>query len=468
VHEISGIICFDGKLYGHNDSGGQPAIYEMDTISGAITKTITLQGATNVDWEDITQDDSYVYVGDMGNNESGNRTDLKIYRFPKQDIRNITGSSGTISSGDINVINFRYEDQTDFSPSPANNTRYDCEAMVYDNGKIHLFTKNWTGNYTVHYVVDATPTQGVQLAVKKDSLNTGGVMITGAARANYETTVLLGYQVTGIPSGFMWVVSGYSDMNEIFTSGNKRKINLGPIVDGINTGIGQVEGIALANAERVFISNEYFSRAVGALTFTVPQSLYGLDISPWIPTYIAPSADISDLSASPDGDQIVVSWRYGATGVDHFNIESSNDGAHFSIAGTVSSNAGTDQYMFTDPTSLLPGSRFYRIKMVMKTGNYLYSKIVTVNNDQKKHFSLAASPSPFNQTLQLSVYSDKDQQVELSLVDLYGRKLLTRKWDCAPGDNQYEWNNLPALSKSVYFITVRSEDDLLVKKILRN
>ncbi|MEO9005251.1 MAG: hypothetical protein ABI288_10960, partial [Ginsengibacter sp.] len=42
VHEISGMICFDGKLYGHNDSGGEPAIYEMDTTRGVITKTITL------------------------------------------------------------------------------------------------------------------------------------------------------------------------------------------------------------------------------------------------------------------------------------------------------------------------------------------------------------------------------------------------------------------------------------------
>ena len=62
INEISGIIYFDGKLYGHNDSGGQPAIYEIDTSTGAITKTITLQGASNIDWEDITQDDKNIYI----------------------------------------------------------------------------------------------------------------------------------------------------------------------------------------------------------------------------------------------------------------------------------------------------------------------------------------------------------------------------------------------------------------------
>jgi hypothetical protein len=440
----------------------------MDTTSGAITKTITLQGATNVDWEDITQDDSYMYVGDFGNNESGNRADLKIYRFPKQDIKNITGSSGSVPSEDIDIINFRYEDQTDLSPSAPNSTRYDCEAMIYDNGKLHLFTKNWIGNYSVHYVVDATPTEEVQLAVRKDSLNTEGVVVTSAARVNYETTVLLGYQVAGVPSGFLWVISGYSNMNEIFTSGNKQKINLGYIVDGINTGIGQVEGVAMADAERVFISNEYFSRTVSSLTFTVPQGLYGLDISPWIPEYIALANGITGLSASQNQDNIIVAWSCDATGVDHFNIESSNDGTHFSVAGTVNNNAGTDQFKFIDRTSFSSGSRFYRIKIVMENGDYSYSKIVTVHNQQEKHFSLTAFPIPFNQTLQLSVYSDKERQVELSLVDLYGRKLLSKKWNCAPGDNQYEWDNLPALSKSVYFITAQSEDDLLVKKIVRN
>ena len=257
-------------------------------------------------------------------------------------------------------------------------------------------------------------------------------------------------------------------MNEIFTSGNKQKINLGYIVDGINTGIGQVEGIALADAERVFISNEYFSTMVSGLTFTAPQGLYGLDISPWIPEYIALANGITGLSASQDHDKIVVEWSCDATDVDHFNIESSTDGIHFSNAGTVSSKAGTDQSKFINRTPFSPGSRFYRIKIVMENGNYSYSKIVTVNNPGEKHFSLTAFPTPFNEKLQLAAYSDKEQQIELSLVDLYGRKLLTKKWDCAPGDNQYEWNILPALSKSVYFITAQSEDNLLVKKIVRN
>ena len=37
----------------------------------------------NVDWEDITQDETHIYIADFGNN-NGNRTDLKIYKILKQ------------------------------------------------------------------------------------------------------------------------------------------------------------------------------------------------------------------------------------------------------------------------------------------------------------------------------------------------------------------------------------------------
>ena len=334
VSEISGMIYMNGKLYGHNDSDGQPALYEIDTTTGAITKTITLQGATNVDWEDLTQDNEYIYIGDFGNT-NGNRTDLKLYRFPKEDIVKITGSSGSIAAADIREIDFRYEDQADFTSRPANSTRFDCEAVIYDNGRLHLFTKNWISDYTVHYVISAEPSPGVQVAVRKDSLDTRGALITGAARINNKTTILIGYEVTGYPSGALWVITGYNGLNQLFTSGNKRKVDLGKIVDiAGGGGIGQIEGLAAASEKRVFISNEFFSRTVG-LTFTVPQSLYGLTITPWLPTYIVLPVGITGLSARQYDDFVILSWEYDAPAAAHFDIEMSHDGQHFCRAGTV-------------------------------------------------------------------------------------------------------------------------------------
>ena len=465
ISEISGMLYFDGKLYTHNDSGGQPALYETDTTSGEITKTIFLENAANVDREDIAQDSTYIYVGDFGNNISGNRTDLKIYRFPKADINNISSASGVIPAGDIDVIHFKYEDQTDFSGSAANSTKYDCEAMIYDNGKIHLFTKNWLGNYTVHYEISAIPSAEVQTAVRKDSLNTEGVLITSAAKINYASIALLGYEVKGNPSGFLWVISGYNNMDHIFSSGNKRQINLGKIVDGINTGIGQVEAISLISDNRVFISNEKFSRKILGISISISQSLYGLSIGEWIPGYIAQSLDISGFSAKADGENNLLTWNYHSSEADYFEIESSKDGAHFSLAGKVK-NGTSSNYSFTDIHPYL-SENFYRIKIVFKNSNYAYSNIISLKKNVSA-FKINASPLPFKSDLKISFNCPNEQQMQLSLVDISGREVVSKKINCVTGKNDYQLHNLSSLNGALYFIKIKSSERLFVKKVLHD
>lgn len=121
IEETSGLIFFNNRLITHNDSGNTAQLFELDTISGAINRTVTVSNATNVDWEDIAQDDSYIYVGDFGNN-NGNRTDLKIYRISKTDYE---ASTSVIAD----IINFSYADQIDFTSNP-NNTNWDAEGLV--------------------------------------------------------------------------------------------------------------------------------------------------------------------------------------------------------------------------------------------------------------------------------------------------------------------------------------------------
>ena len=146
LDESSGAIFFNGKLITHNDSGGENKLFELDTISGSITRTVTISNATNVDWEDMTQDDShFIYVGDIGNN-NGNRTDLKIYKIDKSDYLNAT----TVTA---QTIDFDYANQSDFT-SNTNNTEWDAEALIsIDQNNLVLFSKNWVDNQTSAYLI---------------------------------------------------------------------------------------------------------------------------------------------------------------------------------------------------------------------------------------------------------------------------------------------------------------------------
>src|SRR5690554_4344527 len=74
-------------LYTHNDSGGEPAVYMIDTL-GRYQGKVLLEGAHNRDWEDISvvrengSGTSHVYVGDIGDNDS-KRSRVHVYRFPE-------------------------------------------------------------------------------------------------------------------------------------------------------------------------------------------------------------------------------------------------------------------------------------------------------------------------------------------------------------------------------------------------
>lgn len=150
VNEASGLLWWNKKPWTHNDSGGQPAIYSINKSTGDTTKTVILTNALNKDWEDIAQDDKYIYIGDFGNNANGNRTDLKIYRIKKADVKNKTAVKAS-------VINFSYSDQTDFTPKGSNNTNFDCEALIAYNDSLFLFSKDWVDNKTRLYKLPKLP-----------------------------------------------------------------------------------------------------------------------------------------------------------------------------------------------------------------------------------------------------------------------------------------------------------------------
>ncbi len=121
----------------------------LNTISGLVTRTITISNATNVDWEDITQDDTSIYIGDIGNN-NGNRTDLKIYKISKTDFINTTSVAAE-------TIAFTYADRLDFTANP-NNTVWDSEALVsFNETNLLLFSKNWVDGITKAYLVPKEP-----------------------------------------------------------------------------------------------------------------------------------------------------------------------------------------------------------------------------------------------------------------------------------------------------------------------
>ena len=244
-----GLCVFNNKLITHNDSGGENKLYELDTNSGSVTREITITNASNIDWEDITQDDSSIYIGDIGNNVSGNRTDLKIYKINKSDyLSSVTVNAQTIS--------FSYSDQTDFTPKTANSTEWDSEALVsFDATNLILFTKNWVNGTTKGYLVPKA--QGTySLTPLATTLNSGGLITGGTFNPLSGKLYLVGYSSTLLP--FVWVSENFSG-SDIF-SGTNTQTMLSSL------GQEQVESIAFVNENTYFVTSESFTVSAGPFT----------------------------------------------------------------------------------------------------------------------------------------------------------------------------------------------------------
>ncbi|GAA3642469.1 T9SS type A sorting domain-containing protein [Flavivirga jejuensis] len=238
--ESSGAIFFNNKLITHNDSGGENKLFELDTISGLVTRTVTISNATNVDWEDLTQDDTSIYIGDIGNN-SGHRTDLKIYKINKTDFVNTTNVTAE-------TIAFSYASQIDFTANP-NNTEWDSEALVsFDETNLLLFSKNWVDGITKAYLVPKM--QGVYaLPMLITSLNSGGLISGGTYNPLTKKLFLVGY--TNLLQPFVWVSENFNG-SDIFSGTNTQTLLS-------SFGFEQTEAITFVNENKYFITSESFN-----------------------------------------------------------------------------------------------------------------------------------------------------------------------------------------------------------------
>ena len=236
ISENSGLDFFNKKLFTINDSGNSSEIFEINKNTGKI-ENVFQTNLINKDWEAITSDSLNIYIGDFGNNV-GVRKDLVIYKIPFDSV-----SPGSRISN-AQAIPFYYPEQQDFSPKNLNNN-FDAEAMIFLNGKIHVFTKEWAARATTHYIVDPNISEN-QPAEKVESFATGYV-VTDAAYFDGKL-YLVGY--TKKAEVFLTIFN--ESQPGIFFNEKPRKYYLGSSLN-----LGQIEGIAV-DETGIYISGEEF------------------------------------------------------------------------------------------------------------------------------------------------------------------------------------------------------------------
>lgn len=239
LRETSGLTLMNGRLYSFNDGGNPNEVYEINPKNGQMISTIKVD-FPNRDWEALTNDGQSLYIGDFGNNR-GKRTDLAIYK---------------ILDNSHQKISFKYKNQPHFNFKKDKHD-FDAEAMIFKDGKIYLFSKEWASLKVSKYAIN--PDVEEEQSIEKMEEFKTNFLVTDAFYFN-KKLYLVGYNK--VAKAFLMIFD--EDQNGNFFSGKYTKYKLGSVFK-----YGQIEGVAV-NEKGIYISAEAFKK----IGFQVKQSLY--------------------------------------------------------------------------------------------------------------------------------------------------------------------------------------------------
>ena len=354
------------------------------------------------------------------------RENLKVYRIAKSAI-----GGGAAVSVTADTIAFSYADQ---GPPPfvaANrNNDYDAEALIYFNGALHIFTKNWVSLNTRHYVLPATP--GTYSISPLATYATNSCLITGADVAPNNAVVLIGNNTNPLNAR---VVGFYLDAfpTNNFFGGNTHNMDL-----GASLSLGQVESIAFASQTRLFSSTEAISLAFPPINIT--QRAYGFH------TCLAVTLDLGNqlaLSVDHFGDRVILTWENNESNeTDYFQVERSFDREAIEVLVKAEGQESYRDY------EIRGRDAWYRVLQFMKNGSMLSSDWEHASLSEKESWQISTYPNPVSDFINIS----SNQEGKARILDPAGRIL--KEFDVNPYDSMEL--NLKGLPKGIYVLIINN------------
>ena len=227
ISETSGLEYHNDLLVTHNDSGNDPSLYYLD-YSGKIIHTRKFDGINNNDWEDLTADENFIYIADMGNNFD-TRENLMVIKVSKD-----------IYDKNYEIIQFYYPEQTDFKFKLK--SQFDAEDIITID-EFHLnFTKNREKKITDIYKI---PKKAGSYAAKKiGSLNTNSIITGGDYLKDLNLLVLT--STVEFDNYFLLKIDNF----DLKSENNQIKMYEIPI------GKTQVEAVKIIDSHNFWLSSE--------------------------------------------------------------------------------------------------------------------------------------------------------------------------------------------------------------------
>jgi hypothetical protein len=190
--------------------------------------------------------------------------------------------------------------------------------------------------------------------------------------------------------------------------------------------------------------------------------------TPFNYTVLLPLSTIH-FAAAINNNQAALSWNtQNETDLNNYTIERSADGIHYTaIAVVAAKNTNTASYQQADNIAGVIASRlFYRLRINDDAGSFKYSNVIVVKLSGTK-INLSSYPNPFISTINVQVYADAKNTIQVNLFDGTGRVVRSLNSTVQPGNNFITIDQLSNLPKGMYIIEVNSGSTKVHQKLMK-
>lgn len=196
VEESSGLAQQGELTWTINDSGDKAALYALDS-KGALRKKIYIRNGHNFDFEELAQDQEYLYVADIGDNWGG-REKLTIYKLAWADIAKCENEAMV----EARKITVRLASREKYQHKNAHN--YDFEGMAVRKKELWMFSKNRLDGRSELYRFPKQP--GDYTVAPSASYAVNGLITSADIHPDTGRVALLGYQIHNRKfASFIWL-----------------------------------------------------------------------------------------------------------------------------------------------------------------------------------------------------------------------------------------------------------------------
>lgn len=158
---------------------------------------------------------------------------------------------------------------------------------------------------------------------------------------------------------------------------------------------------------------------------------------------------LSSFTIKKQNENAVLNWNCSDSYLaERFEIEFSSDGSRFIKTGEVSPVANQESYNYTDRINTT-AIRYYRIKVVEKSGKVVYSEIKFLDFSKFNSFTVAPNPVKGECLIRFDIAGF----YEVNISDASGRKLFTQS-----GNFELLKINTAAWSKGLFLIQVKARN----------